>query len=283
MLKFRSQVVRRVNLSLENYIRPITAVRSEWITFLSLNDIACSRSDLINLEQLTNLGVLTVGPGVRTADASLEDSIIRAWARAAVDHDAFSMLRVFACRRQMDITVRVIEYLSHLSALSLFVLEDCHVSSGVKAKAESFDWKYHKSKAVKRLLDNSGCASGSWEDVTKSLHSHSLGLDMASLKLPHISTKSAVAILNMSMSNVPKNATTGGSSNDSLRCFERVKRPKLESRLKAEHCSASELPGGARQGKRMLDHIRTADPCKRRTIKASRQKEVESTFQGFGI
>lgn len=58
-LKRRHQIIDRPNMGLGEYIKPISSTKFDWISFLTLSYITCSRTDLVKISHLPNLGVLT--------------------------------------------------------------------------------------------------------------------------------------------------------------------------------------------------------------------------------
>ena len=122
-LKRKHHVIARPNMRLGDYIKPLISPSFQWVTFLSLGNVACvrnpesfflnlepnfssssrafgilfcrhatrfdaphqlgitdsyvisqSRTDLLLISKLTNLGVLTIGRNLATSDTGLDDS-----------------------------------------------------------------------------------------------------------------------------------------------------------------------------------------------------------------
>ena len=55
----RHQLIDRPNMRLSDYIKPISSTNFDWISLLTISYITCSRTDLVKISQLPNLGVLT--------------------------------------------------------------------------------------------------------------------------------------------------------------------------------------------------------------------------------
>ena len=161
----REQSIVRPNMGLADYVKPITSTSHHWLTFLTLSDITCSRSDLIQLSQLVNLGVLTIGKNVRTPDGNFDDSVIRSWSRSASASESFSMLRVFNCRMQQDITARCFEYLATIPSLAFFNLEECNIGPRDKSTAQRLGWKYRTQQELTKTLIHGGLKTQEWNPM----------------------------------------------------------------------------------------------------------------------
>ncbi|KAI4165108.1 MAG: hypothetical protein LQ342_001385 [Letrouitia transgressa] len=123
-LKSKVKRVSKPVVSLDSYLRPLASPLSQWITFLTLTDLICTRAELVQISSLNNLGVLTIGKGVKAPDVGLEDIIIRAWSRAAAEAGAFSSLRVFILDSQPKVTAEVFTHLDQFPSLGLFLVQD---------------------------------------------------------------------------------------------------------------------------------------------------------------
>ena len=156
-------------MSLPDYIKPATAPSFEWITLLTLNDVTCSRTELVNISKLSNLGALTIGQNVKTADGGLDDSLLRAWARAAAESSSFTMLRVLACRKQRGMTNVLFQHISHFPVLSIFVVEGCGIGVREKPVVKSLGWRYKTGQALTNFLIAGGCKDDNWSSVMHAL------------------------------------------------------------------------------------------------------------------
>ena len=79
-LAYRDQTLFNPTLSLSSYCMSIKSSSLDWINILSLNKVVCSRQDLIGICNLTNLGLLKVGPDLNILGnyrAGLDESILR--------------------------------------------------------------------------------------------------------------------------------------------------------------------------------------------------------------
>ena len=164
--KCKRHVIERPNMRLGDYIKPASSSSLDWITFLTLSNISCARIDLIKISQLPNVGVLAIGPEVLAEDHGLDDGLIRTWARAAVTADAFSVLRVFCCRSQKNITPRVFSYITQFPALTILNVEDCDLNHQHKSDALGYGWKYRAGEVLRDCLVRSCTGGTDWDSGT---------------------------------------------------------------------------------------------------------------------
>ena len=152
-------------MALPDYVKPLISASMSWITFLTLSTITCSWLDLINISKLSNIGTLTIGEGVEASDGGFDDSVVRAWARAATESDAFSMLRVLACRKQRSITSQVFLYIGQIRSLLHFLTEDCSIGPRDRPYAEASGWKYRTTDKFGGYLKSRGINDSSWDTI----------------------------------------------------------------------------------------------------------------------
>ncbi|KAI4245727.1 MAG: hypothetical protein L6R40_002255 [Gallowayella cf. fulva] len=129
---------------LAEYTRHISSPSLTWITFLTLTSLSCTRTNLIQVSRLTNLGMLTIGTSDPVYDTGLEDNVVRAWGRAASEAGAFTKLRILVCRSQFNMTSKVFTYLQHLPALDMLLLDGRYCNH----TKFSFQAKKHEWEAV---------------------------------------------------------------------------------------------------------------------------------------
>ncbi|KAL8902228.1 MAG: hypothetical protein Q9192_000103 [Flavoplaca navasiana] len=145
-------------------IMHIVSPSFQFITFLTLSNISCSRRDLIQLSRLTNLGMLRITTGYPdSTGVSLEDRIIRAWGRAAAESGAFTKLRILVSKYQTHLTSKVFAYLRDFPALDVVVLDGCWSWGGVAEEAEKHEW--HTTAHSKLRHDSLGYRSPAWKDI----------------------------------------------------------------------------------------------------------------------
>lgn len=123
------------------WINHIIPPSFDWVTFLTLSEINCSRTDLIQLSRLTNLGVLTIGR-LNGGDAVFEDSIVRAWGRAASEAQAFTRLRILVCRFPHLVTEQIFTFLDDFPALGLLAVDEYQHPLAFRARAKDHGWPF---------------------------------------------------------------------------------------------------------------------------------------------
>ncbi|KAL8823434.1 MAG: hypothetical protein Q9191_005859 [Dirinaria sp. TL-2023a] len=264
-----------------DYITPLISSSFNWLTFLTISNITCSRGDIVKLSELVNLGVLTVDRGVRCPEFGLEDGIVRAWERAANESDAFRMLRVLNFRGQRDISDRVFLYLQGFPALALFILEDCDIGVKDVDTAAGAGWKCKTEHNLTDFLPEPGCVNNNWNSVThaafraagiintermiagsKSLHRDISTADRAE-------AVDLLPVLHFSFAGAPRDADL--DRNCKLQCFERT---TARSNMSEKHDTGLKRPlGGCSPRPR----------CSRKkpVIRASKQLDVNSWFTGL--
>ena len=276
-LKLREQVIHSVNMYLEDYVRPITAPSFKWITFLTLNDVTCSRSELINISQLTNLGVLTIGSLVRTPDGGIDDSILRCWARESTERKTFSKLKVLACRRQGRLTTRTFEYLGDLVAMNTFILEECSIDGGARYHAESSGWKCRNTKALDALLEKKKNTANAWDFMMKALYTHGQRFEHVTETCNE--ANDCLPILEMSLGGRSQAVSIDFQGKIRLNYFARSSVAALSSVSHRNPSSDSVIDAG---GKRQTDKP-GVESSEKRKVKRSKQTHVENTFTEFGL
>ncbi|KAL8683977.1 MAG: hypothetical protein Q9186_000007 [Xanthomendoza sp. 1 TL-2023] len=127
--------------SLDECIRHVTSPSFTWITFLTLANLSCTRTELIQVFRLTNLGMLTIDTSDQSG-SGLEDSIVRAWGRAASEAGAFTKFRILVCRSQSGITGKSFTYIQDFPALDMVLLDDCcYGLAEFVNQAEKYGWQ----------------------------------------------------------------------------------------------------------------------------------------------
>lgn len=124
-----------------------------WVTFLTLAHVHFSRTDLIQVARLTNLGKLSLGPF--DGHSGLDDNIVRSWSRAASEANAFTKLRILLGRSCVDITSKIFAYLQGFPALSLLCVDianDTLASSAFKTQAKKYFWHVMKDNELRKNI-----------------------------------------------------------------------------------------------------------------------------------
>jgi hypothetical protein len=102
--------------ALLSHLSTIAAPSFEWVTALSIYDTPIERRDWSRLATLANLGVLHV-ENWQVSCGAVDDVIIREWARAARDDEAFSQLKLVLLRNQSAISLGVLDDFAYFPAL----------------------------------------------------------------------------------------------------------------------------------------------------------------------
>ncbi|KAL8952993.1 MAG: hypothetical protein Q9222_001108 [Ikaeria aurantiellina] len=163
-----NQLYKRVDLfdevpDLSRCIDHTTSFTYDWVTFLTLSSIHCSRTDLVQISRLVNLGMLTVGV-LNDGKLRLDDSTIRAWSRAACEAGAFTKFRILNCKSRCSISGQIFAYLQELPVLSLVVLRDVRDPTGLETHARRYDWTTTEERSIRM--------AGIWQNMYMGLTTH---------------------------------------------------------------------------------------------------------------
>lgn len=115
---------------------------------LTLQTINCTRSDLVSLTRLTNLGCLTMGEHlVCDAGPGVDDAVVRAWSdHMDADANLWRMLRVLSLRLQPRITVRSLRHLRTLPMLQVVNVSECGIAWEQRKEVRGLGWRCHSSR-----------------------------------------------------------------------------------------------------------------------------------------
>ncbi|MCJ1436475.1 hypothetical protein MMC27_005854 [Xylographa pallens] len=224
-LKRRYQVIQNPNMVLSDYTKHLHSEKIQWITFLTLSHVTCSYSDLINLSKFSNLGALTIGHGVEVSGSTykgIDDSVIRAWARAAAESGAFSALQVFACRMQLLITCQTFDRLTEFPALALFMVEACSIGPRDRPYAQKLGWRYSTSKDLGQVLVESGIQGASWNSTIHACFQKATDICLATNNSPLSANIDTLPRLHFAIGKAPSDAVVDVTGDRSLRCFHRA-------------------------------------------------------------
>lgn len=268
-------MILQPNMSLGDYTKPLISPSFQWITFLTLSNITISRQHLINLGNLVNVGVLTIGTGVLTPDGGLEDGVVRAWGRAAVEADAFSLLRVLNLRHQRHVTPKVFQYLHDFPLLSLFNLEDCSLGPKDKQAAMVAGWRYKTGKMLNDFLPVLGKVDATWDSVVHACFRAGGAYGVATVTAEGVDAINSLPVLHFTIGASPAATSDAGlnaSGNYKLQCFERIARwvPPKTANPKA--------------AKRPSNAVATSEGQSRKKpmLRGSRQQDMGDLLTGFG-
>lgn len=277
-------MVLEPNGSFKSYIEPLISTTFHWLTFLSISHLTCSRTDLLQLFQLTNIGVLTVGKGVNCSGSGigLDDSIIRSWARAAATSSgsAFSCLRVLNCVCQQGLSAKVLPYLNGFPALALFTFDSCPGIHGPREKNEAsrLGWRYKTGGELSAFFAQSGAVSTSWDDLSYASFRGCGPFSVKKISAEGVEAFDTLPVLHFSFGK-QLDVVVDGTRTQSLRGFYRVKEyvlPTAPAPLGLAANSKKKRPLGEQQLGTTMPH-----PRKKLTIKASKQQSMDDMLMGF--
>ena len=240
-LKTRKVGVKVPNMRLPSYIKPVTSPDFQWITMLTLSTVTCSRYELINLSSLKNLGALLIGERFDTSDAGFDDRVIRAWSRAVTESGAFSVLRVLAIDKQVELTPAMFDYLQVFPTLALFLVNNCKLESRSKEAAELHGFTYRTASALSKLFfegikpdKHDHCP---WYDILQAAFFSAGQYSVRHLTLEGVEAVNELPFLSFVLGEAPRNASLNPHGR-SLRGFERLsdtalrrQRPHTKKRL----------------------------------------------------
>ena len=120
--------VRFVPSSLPLYTMHVRSDSFKWVTLLTIGEPMFSMTELVNLAGLKNLGGIDLVacrevPPMR----SVNDQLVRSWARSAQEDGAFPLLRVLSLRGWLDVTDDTVDSLTHFPCLVLFAFCDTSI------------------------------------------------------------------------------------------------------------------------------------------------------------
>lgn len=266
-IKRRQHVILQPNMSLGDYTKPLISHSFQWITFLTLSNVTISRNDLISLSNLTNVGVLTIGHCILTPDVGLEDGVVRAWGRAALEADAFSLLRVLNLRQQRQVTQRTFQYLQDFPSLSIFNLDDCSLGPKDKQAALTAGWRYRTGNILNDFLPEPGKVDATWDSVAHACFRDegAYGIDSTAIN--------SLPVLHFTIGATTSDAGLNASVNYKLQCYERIVNWTAPQK------------GSLQPMKRPIDATAMSGgrPRKKPMLRASRQESLGDLLTGVGV
>ncbi|MCJ1452754.1 hypothetical protein MMC28_003097 [Mycoblastus sanguinarius] len=209
-------------MKLVDYITPISSSSFHWITYLTLSYITCSRTDLVQISRLPNLGVLTIAENVKAPDIGLEDSILRTWGRIAATSSAFSMLRVLNCRSQRELTSRSFDHLNQFPVLALFNVEDCNIGPWEKPVALQYGWKYRTGKDLSDWFAKGGAIGSGWDSIVHASFRMGGTFSAETLTVEGVDAVDSLPVLHLCLGAIPREAVVDKKGDKSMRSFYRV-------------------------------------------------------------
>ena len=268
-LKHKHHTIVEPNMKLSDYMNPITSPSLSWITSLTLSSITCSRTDLIQISRIINIGTLSIGPNVEAPDIGIDDSIIRGWGRLATDSDAFTVLRVLSCRSQKEMTPRIFAYLNQFPSLDLFKVEHSNLGPQGKPLALQHGWKSITGVDLSSLHVKGGTEGMGWDSAADACFR--VGEQFYAVKEDGVTGIDELPVLHLALGYIPAVPTVDKTGNHTWQCFYRTKR------------EASQRDDPLRNSKkRNLEEVQPKLPLKKPTMRASKQQNLEDVLMGFG-
>lgn len=261
---------------LSEYITHVVSPRFAWVTFLTLAHVPFSRTDLIQVARLTNLGKLSLGPF--DGHSGLDDSIVRTWSRAASEANAFTKLRILVGRSCVNITSKIFAYLQEFPALSLLcidVAEDAFASSAFKVQAKKNFWHPMKSNELRESIitpkSQRYSETSAWRKVYENCSKDGV-FDPKGFQDYHLGADRDETTLDLVL---------GPGSDRYCMHTSDPQNPRLLYR--SARCSNDNSSNPTRCKERMLDsngEVELALP-KKRVIRPSRRRAVDDLMQSF--
>ena len=270
-LKHKHHIIFEPNMKLIDYMKPIISPSLSWITSLTLSNITCSRTDLIQISRIINIGTLSIGPNVHAPDIGIDDSIIRSWGRLAADSDAFSVLRVLSCLSQKEMTPRIFTYLNSFPSLHLFKVQDGNLDPQGKPLALQHGWESKTGVDLSSLLVKGGTEGVGWDPAADACFRLGGQFCADALIEDRVTGTDYLPVLHLALGPVSAVPTVDKAGNWSLQCFYRMKREAFQ-RNDLLHNS----------NKRNLEEVQPKLPRKKPTMRASKQQNLEDVLGDFG-
>ena len=268
-LKHKHHNIVEPNMKLSDYMNPITSSSLSWITSLTLSNITCSRTDLIQISRIINIGTLSIGPNVEAPDIGIDDSIIRGWGRLAADSDAFTVLRVLTCRAQKEMTPRVFTYLSQFPSLDLLKVEHSNLGPQGKPLALQHGWKAIRGLDLRSLHVKGGTEGMGWDSAADACFR--VGEQFYAATGDGVTGIDELPVLHLALGYVPAVPTVDETSNLDWQCFYRTKREAFRRDDPLRNSN-----------KRKLEELQPKPPRSKPRMRASKQQNLEEVLMGFG-
>ena len=276
ILPHQLKIISTPNLPLASYISLINSTSFHWLTFLTLERMTCPRSSLLQISHLTNLAVLTIGMGVSAPDIGIDDSMVRAWGRAAVlDSSAFQVLRVLKLAWQLHITSRVFEYLGGFPELGFVTFDGCGLGPEAVDVASSRGWEYRTGNdRTEHLLENAPTDAG-WDSYPHALFSAAGSLGAAKSHHEGVRAVDDLPRLHLALGSRSPKGVPSPSAGHFWECFYRSpytrKREVVYNLKEDEKSPITEL----------VPKMGNTGPTKRRRVRMSKQQDMVDALIDF--
>lgn len=268
-------MIKDPNIPLEAYVKPLLSPSFDWIVHLSLSNVASSlfnwassRAEIASLSRLVNLGAMTID-GSPTG-TSLDDGIIRAWARAATESGAFSMLRVLILKAQKEITSQSFAYLSQFPSLALVNTENCLLDVRSMAEATGLGWRYRTGRDLTDFLNEKGPTGVSWDAVVRALFRQAGAYDADHLDQQSVEAIDSLPVLHFCLGRPSAPTPWDFLANERMMCYQRI-------------CLKSPPSHSATVDMALCDEQKSKNvPAKRPKVRNSKLESFGDLLVGFG-
>lgn len=254
-----------------HYITHLTSPSFRWVTFLTLSNITCSRTDLVHLSQFTNLGILNIGKGFKANNTGLDDSMIRTWMRAVVETNAFSMLHVLNCSSQREITAKSFNYLAHFPSLAIINFAHCSVSRRDTPEALNWGWNHNTGKDLGNFLVNALTTCSRLNSMNHAYFRQNGKFSLPTLTTEDVELINSLPVLHCSLGASLPSTPMDMARDQTMISFQR----QTLSPVALEAAKAPKRPG--------VDEPRlNGSSRKKPMMRASKQQDMGILLTGFG-
>ncbi|KAL9127182.1 MAG: hypothetical protein Q9217_003890 [Psora testacea] len=273
----KTMIIENPNMPLSSYIEPIDSPSFHWLNFLSLQNIKCPRTALLQIPRLMNLAALTIGEGIYAPDIGVDDSMVRTWGRiAATDSNAFTMLRVLSLRGQSCITSRIFEYLDAFPMLAVLNIDGCGLGHRDECVAESQGWKRRTDVEGDLVNVSDEATAADWESSLHTFFKLAGTYGVEKLTQEGVRTADDLPRLYLALGGEPSYTVVGVAGTSATSWFFRVL--SWEARKVAD-------PSKVAVKRPMSGHSSLAknnDFARKRTVRVSKQLDLADSLLGFG-
>jgi hypothetical protein len=258
-------------------VTPIVSESFHWITHLSISNVIFSRTELVNLSKLVNIGALDILASPRCPRTSLdtmEDGIIRAWSRAATEDGAFSKLRVLMLRYHTEVTPRSLEYINCFPSLMLYNVTGCSITTKSEGKANKLGWTCEAGKDLLEALQRDKEMAQSWDLPIHACFRRAgvlAALDQS--KVEPVQRIDKLPVLNFRIGPNASEDLFANLLNSDMLFFQRLSPDDIGAASENE----AGKKGGPEKGR-----SESSPPLKKRKIKVSKHKNFEELLKEFG-
>jgi hypothetical protein len=274
---YHRQSIIRPCIPLDGYVTPIVSESFHWITHLSISNVMFSRTELVNLSKLVNIGALDILASPRYPQTSLdtmEDGIVRAWSRAATEEGAFSKLRVLMLRYHTEVTPRSLEYINCFPSLMLYNVTGCSITTKSEGKAHKLGWTCEAGKDLLEALQRDKEMARSWDLPIHACFRRAgvlAALDQS--KVEPVRRIDKLPVLNFRIGPNAAEDLFANLLNSDMLFFQRLPPDDIGA--------VSESEAGKKGGPEN-ERSESSPPLKKRKLKVSRHKNFEELLKEFG-